>query len=127
LPTIAKRSLSEHITGKPPLWGEDLERYLGSRKLIGLVSIPTPLFCLQVMNDHDRRNDNWKSFDEYHHWYCLPRKEGRRMLVAPRSRWPIILSGRNRDRETILDGWHRFHSYYRQGVRYVPALWYSDE
>jgi hypothetical protein len=53
------------------------------------------------------------TFMEYHAWYCnhndVPNHGA--------SVWPVILG-----EGVIDDGWHRFHSYVRRGLTYVPTL-----
>lgn len=92
-------------------------------KIWGRVSIPVELMKLQVMNDPDRKND-FEEFTRYHAYYRRVEKVPKHPL---KNRWPIFPSGRNRERETILDGWHRFHSYVEAGAQDIPILWYADE
>ena len=125
-----KKALIAHGIWPRPLRKEaeeDPERFcnrvFGRRKVWGKVFIPIELMKLQVMNDPDRRND-FNVFEEYHAYY----KRVEKVPKHPKTRrWPIFPSGRNRERETILDGWHRFHSYVDSGAQEIPILWYADE
>lgn len=58
----------------------------------------------------------YDSFDEYHMDYVgsnyTPKHKN--------SVWPIILNVDND--ELIEDGWHRFHDYYRKGLKKVPVV-----
>jgi hypothetical protein len=92
-------------------------------KKFGVVYIPIEMMKLIVMNDPDRRND-FDTFNEYHNYF----KKVEPVPTHPANRlWPIIPSGRGRERETILDGWHRFHAYVDANVKKIPILWYADE
>jgi hypothetical protein len=92
-------------------------------KRFGVAFVPMQMMWLQVMNDPDRRID-FDCFEEYHAYY----KSVERVPRHPRkNRWPIFLSGRGRERETIIDGWHRFHSYVDSQAKEVPIIWYADE
>jgi hypothetical protein len=75
------------------------------------------------MNDPDRRLD-FRTFEEYHRYFCRVERVPRH---SSKKKWPVILSGRKRERETILDGWHRFHAYHEMGAKKIPAIWYADE
>jgi hypothetical protein len=61
--------------------------------------------------------EDFSTFDEYHQWYTggvTPPKES--------TIWPVILS--SNIFEVLEDGWHRFHSYYAQGLKEIPVIWY---
>jgi hypothetical protein len=79
------------------------------------------MLMLATMSDPSRKRD-FQTFDEYHQFY-----KSVEPVKRHRSVWPIILSGKDWATETIVDGWHRFHSYYRSGKKFVTALWYADE
>lgn len=58
-------------------------------------------------------------WDDYHSWYI------RRCEIPNHpeaGRWPVILS--SDPSETIRDGWHRFHSYMRDGAAEIPAVFF---
>jgi len=125
LPWTHLRALAVHQKG-PDRTPEEIIAELGERKVLGLAEIPMDLLRLQVMNDPDRRLDGFTYFEEYHEFFLSV--EGKNTPRHPRrDRWPVILSGLLRDRDTIWDGWHRFHSYYRASAKSVPAMWYADE
>lgn len=54
-------------------------------------------------------------FDEYHQLYL----RGGDIPNHGDSRWPCIAPGYG---EWLDDGWHRFHSYVRNGDKYIPLL-----
>lgn len=125
LPRTHLRALAVHQKGPDKAPDEIIEE-LGRRKVLGVTEISMDLLRLQVMNDTDRRLDDFTCFEEYHRFFLSI--EGKNTPDHPRrDRWPIILSGLLRDRNTIWDGWHRFHSYHRAGAKSVPAMWYADE
>ena len=39
---------------------------------------------------------------------------------GPDQRWPVLLS--DNDEETLVDGWHRLHSYLRAGHADIPCV-----
>lgn len=126
LPVHYLRAVAAHQQGDP-LPPNRLLAVMGLRKIFGVADVPMELMKLQIMNDPDRRID-FSCFEEYHDYFMRPSVEGKRVPHYPtRNRWPIFLSGRKRDRETIVDGWHRFHSYVRSGAKSVPVIWYADE
>lgn len=57
-------------------------------------------------------NEGFNSADEYHAWYCA---EGD-VPDHGDSIWPVLLHGN----EVLWDGWHRFHSYYKKGIEFIP-------
>lgn len=87
----------------------------------GYVVLPMKELAKAIMKDIANAGElkNWKTFDDFHNWSVkrepLPRH-------SRRDRWPVILSGHNN--ETMQDGWHRLHDYYRQGAAEVPAVYY---
>jgi hypothetical protein len=130
LPATHKRALVAHGIWPKAIRSESegdpvgfIERVFGKNKIFGVVDIPIEMLRLQVMNDPDRRLD-FRTFTEYHHYFCKVEHVPKH---PPKNRWPVILSGRKRERETILDGWHRFHSYHESGAKKIPAIWYADE
>lgn len=84
----------------------------------GLVNIPTQALVEAVSQD-DFFAGEWASFEEYHAWYV---SHGGVPHHPKTNRWPVILS--SFEDETLQDGWHRFHSYYEQGARTIPAVYY---
>jgi hypothetical protein len=101
----------------------DLPHYIAKygKERFGLVQIPMAKLteAVWLSSPSDLQKD-FAGFDEYHEWYVsnndTPEHNG--------SRWPVILAS-DQDEEAVLqDGWHRFHSYYRDHARIVPALYY---
>jgi hypothetical protein len=88
---------------------------------LGYVEIPTKALTAAIMQDEDLAADpaQFKEFDEYHQWYL---KGGRIPSHPTTGRWPVTLSSFND--ETLQDGWHRLHDYYRKGARMIPAVYY---
>lgn len=119
LPKACLESLRVHMK-KTPAHVREVLKELGPKTQIGVVTIPMQLMQLQVMNDNPRKK-GFKTFEEYHHFYCSKEK-----VPKHKHRWPIVLSGPDWASETIIDGWHRFHSYFRQGRKSVRAIWYVD-
>jgi hypothetical protein len=88
-------------------------------QLFGLVEIPMDVLAKTIMRDDVLARESFRDFDEYHEWYI----SGFGIPNHPKtSRWPVILSGF--PEETLQDGWHRLHVYYRQGARTVPAVYF---
>lgn len=127
LPRSHKDALAAHFTG-PHKTDEEVAKILGRSK-IGCAEIPTDVFCTQIMNDPDRRT-SFVHFEQYHKFYVSKEKKRISVIVDSGEVWPIILRG-NRikadERETIWDGWHRFHTYYARGLKEVPVIWYVRE
>lgn len=94
----------------------------------GYVLIPMDELVTEIMRDSCiqegmKELGHEKSFDEYHDWYV---SQGHMPDHSSRDRWPVILAGRGDDEETLQDGWHRLHDYYRKGARVVPAIWFAS-
>lgn len=126
LPRNHLKALFEHQVGDHrPTTIEELEEKLGGpRARIGVVTIPMQALVLQVMGDPSQRNGDFECFAQFHREFLADNK-GR--VPHYKQRWPIILSGNGWSRQTIVDGWHRFHAYYRANAKNVFALWYADE
>jgi len=122
LPKAHLESLRAHMEPSPQTLQQTVNK-AGKKTRIGIVKIPIEVLLTQVMNDPGRVRD-FSTFDEYHWFYASEEKVPKH---SPRGRWPIVLSGPDWARETIIDGWHRFHSYYRCGVKSICAIWYVDE
>jgi hypothetical protein len=73
---------------------------------------------IDAIMDDDELVDAFDSWAAYHAWYM---KRGG--VPHHKTRWPVILS--RFDDETLEDGWHRLHSYYRDGDDTVPVIWYA--
>lgn len=104
-----------------PFW---VKKY-GSRKF-GMMNIPMTEFCDLVIKCHALYNGeaDFKTFQEYHEWYvgeCLWSNSDEHYNQT----WPSILgSAINEDYEVLQDGWHRFHSYVKQGKKVMPIIYY---
>jgi hypothetical protein len=48
-------------------------------------------------------------------------------LLLSKPLWPVTLETTYPEDGTLFDGWHRFHDYYRKGVKEVPFAWYHNE
>jgi len=59
------------------------------------------------------------TFEEYHKWYVSGCVADEMPDHPTHDRWPVILNSE----EVLLDGWHRFHDYYRKGAKMVPVVW----
>ena len=70
--------------------------------------VPTEILTKEIT-----KRMGFKTFKEYHEWYNDNTEHGDSIL-------PIILSLDNE--ELIEDGWHRFHSYYRKGIKKIPVV-----
>jgi hypothetical protein len=71
------------------------------------------LIPMQILTKEITKRMGFKTFQEYHNWYNDNTDHKDSIL-------PIILSFDNE--ELIEDGWHRFHSYYKKGIKEVPAV-----
>lgn len=68
-----------------------------------------------VMQDEDIA-DSFSCWNDYHKWYS----SGEMPEHSKEDRWPVLLS--SDDYETILDGWHRFHCYVKNGDTSIPVI-----
>lgn len=94
------------------------ERY--SKYKFGLVIVPMESLIPLVMKSGDIPTD-WPDFASYHKWYLGEGHMPDHDITKPL--WPVILDGECGD-EIFQDGWHRFHHYYRSGVKQVPCIYY---
>jgi len=65
-------------------------------------------------------SEEFGSFEKYHAWYLTNSHVPNH---SPNNRWPCIAS--DDKYEFILDGWHRMHSYIRNGHKTIPILQYD--
>lgn len=65
------------------------------------------------------QQSTFRDFDEYHEWYV---SQGKMPDHPTAALWPVILS--STPDETLQDGWHRLHDYYRKGIEMVPAVYF---
>lgn len=121
LPPRAIKALGE--SRDPCLNKEELLDKYGPSFRFGMATVPMVALMVHCMNDCDRAGD-FDTFEEYHREYAQDEK-----IPQHKSVWPIVLSNKewgDDEDETIMDGWHRFHCYYRAGIKNVPVLWYVD-
>lgn len=99
-----------------------IEEYLGEGEdeRFGYVEIPMRALAAEIMKDAwNKVHGEFATFDQYHAWYVSGGDVPKYKRTA---RWPVLLS--DDDDETLQDGWHRLHDYYRQGARTVPAVYF---
>lgn len=60
----------------------------------------------------------WEDFDEYHSWYVSSEDVPSYGTMWPVLTWPQGMAGD----EYLMDGWHRFHSYVKDGETVIPVL-----
>lgn len=85
--------------------------------LVGTACLSTDAIQAAIMRDPDIA-ETFVCWEEYHSRYVL----GGVPKHSQKDRWPVILS--DDDEETLRDGWHRFHSYVRDGASVVPAVFF---
>lgn len=70
-------------------------------------------------NNQDIKDQGFKNFEDYHNWYIS-------FCDTPfySKQWPVILAQGSCGEEIIEDGWHRFHSYIRDGIKSIPFVLY---
>lgn len=90
-------------------------------RLFGYANLAVDALKSAVIQDPEIM-DSHKTWDEYHSWYL---KGGGIPAHSSTDPWPVILSSDNE--ETMVDGWHRFHSYVRDGARHIPAVFFPEE
>ena len=90
------------------------------KERFGLVQIPMSALTEAIWLDSKEIREDFKSFAEYHKWYV----NAGHMPQHGNSRWPVILSDFQSEESTLQDGWHRFHDYYRNNVKIVPAVYF---
>lgn len=98
---------------------EDLEKRL-RKGTFGYSEIPTKVLTREIAQDPEIAHQFEGSFAKYHEWYL---RQGHIPDHPARSRWPVILSPF--EEETLQDGWHRLHDYYRKGARKIPVVWFT--
>lgn len=106
-----KSTLIELLPQYVELYGDDL---------FGSACLSATALQEAVMRDPEI-SDEFSSWEEYHSWYV---QEGGAPRYPSNNRWPVILSGD--DFETLRDGWHRFHSYMRDGAEEVHAVFFPE-
>ena len=88
--------------------------------LFGSAVLSASVIQESIMGDCEIAED-FSSWEEYHSSFLA--------AGAPEhpesDRWPLILSGD--DGETLRDGWHRFHSYVRDGATVIPCVFFPED
>ena len=70
----------------------------------------------KCMEETPDLQDSYPSFESYHQQYL----KGEEPVDHGDSVWACLYDG---DDEWLLDGWHRFHSYVRKGLAFIPVLY----
>ena len=119
LPVDAQKAIVHYMAVDGEAWeaNEPLSFYV--RKYggvsFGYVLLPMQVLVRQIQGNMD--DFTWRNFDEYHKWYL-----GGGGVPHHKSAWPVLLADERG--EVLQDGWHRFHDYYRRGLKTVPAVAY---
>ena len=95
---------------------EELNNY---HYLVGGISI-NKVKRLIMKNHPDEFLKDFSNFDKYHHWYISHED-----TPFYEDIWPIIIATGCVSNEIIEDGWHRFHSYIRSGIKSIPFVIYA--
>ncbi len=72
------------------------------------------LIPIQILTKEVAKRMGFKIFQEYHEWYNDNNTDHGDSIL------PILISFD--DEELIVDGWHRFHSYYRKNIKQIPVV-----
>jgi hypothetical protein len=88
---------------------------LYGEELFGTVTLSADALKSSVMRD-EQIAAGYAGWDDYHADYT----RGRTPKHPEADRWPVLLS--YDDHETLWDGWHRLHSYIRDGAVEIPAV-----
>lgn len=89
-------------------WIDDYSKVYADRKFrVGTISI-------EEVKEKVIQGNGFDDFDEYHEWFGDNTDHGN-------SVFPIVTS---KTKEYIEDGWHRFHSYVRKGLKEIPFVEY---
>lgn len=88
--------------------------------LFGCASLSTKVICDAVMCDLDIA-DGFHTWEQYHTWYL----QSETPMHPKDGRWSVILS--SDDDETLRDGWHRLHSYIRDGADEIPSVFFPTQ
>jgi len=98
-------------TEKVQIWIDDFSKVNGEQEFrFGVISI-------EEVKDGVMKwlCNEWDSFEEYHEWYRESDNTDHKDSV-----FPIVLGCE----EYIEDGWHRFHSYVKKGLKEIPFVEY---
>jgi len=138
LPYEYKRSLMTYmVSGEPVEWTEDVPSdpslidWYNEDVVNDIIEQYTNVhgnkkFLYGIMNTNDiikgikKYDFDWDDFNEYHQWY-----QADNPYDHTDSLFPIMLSS-DKDLESggeyIEDGWHRFHSYIKNGITNIPVI-----
>lgn len=82
-----------------------------------VANIPTARVLATVMADPEIAESH-ETWADYAAWYAgasdVPE-------YGEENRWPVLLA--DDDEETLVDGWHRLHSYARAGHSTIPCIY----
>lgn len=124
LDPAARASLADYCGTHGPFFSESMARWSTDptsndrehgRDLFLRGELPTPVATALAFESLE---EGWPDFPSYHAWYL---SHDRVPAHGPKNRWPSIVSGDPED-EFFVDGWHRFHSYVRDGHPTVPVI-----
>jgi len=124
LDPAARASLADYCGTHGPFFLESMARWSTDpagndrehgRSLFLRGELPTPVATALAFESLE---EGWSDFPSYHAWYL---SHDRAPAHGPKNRWPSIVSGDPED-EFFTDGWHRFHSYVRDGHPTVPVI-----
>lgn len=118
IPTPEWTNEDDAKAGLASLMPEYVDRH--GEELFGIVTLSSEGLIAAVMRDEEIAS-SYASWEDYHAAYT----RGPTPKHPEANRWPVLLS--SDDSETIWDGWHRFHSYIRDGAQDIPAVFYPLE
>lgn len=120
LPESAQKAIFHYAAEDGDAWPEEsLEEAIRVHgdEIFGYAEIPMSTLTEQIMRDSEMVESPFSSFADYHAWYV----EKNVVPSYPKTDlWPVILSPF--EDETLQDGSHRLHDYYRKGVERVPTI-----
>ncbi len=125
----ARRSLANYygeygggIAESPDVWHMDPKRndLHHGREWFLRAEIPTPVMKAEALRSLEDRWPDWESYHRHYLKHAVVPHHG------PENRWTVLLSGDPED-EFPFDGWHRFHSYVRDGHATIPAVLHLRE
>lgn len=93
-----------------------IEKLYGDRRFV-IAEIAMSDLQQCVMQDPEIL-ENWDSWKDYHQWYIQAADDI--PSHSSRNPWPVILASTHK--ETIEDGWHRFHRYSQIGMNTIPCI-----
>ena len=82
--------------------------------------IPTAVIIELIWNFHPEIKEEYDSFSEYHEWYM-----NHGDTPDHTSQWAVVIGTGVVQEEIIEDGWHRFHSYIKNGFPSIPFVVYK--